>query len=322
MQKQRDARERPETPFSKSIAIQTDYRDGEAQTDPYTPEYVVKPGSQPELLTLATLAYGRGLPAGLAEVEMIERARAKREWEKTLPAINDPAQWTKRLKMMTEMERKEWLLREQEIEKLQELRMNLLKKMLKDREETQSYILARRLDHLWEKKQKEKENRVKKLRYEHIRIIRKLIKRRENVEGSAKKRDVIQDYSKFDSEVYAPYTRHGYFPDKNSENYNIKSRYLDTYDGLLELEASLPASVLQVQIRPPRRVATTKDGHIKRKYREEKKLEQIQENIIKAREDARAEERPLKFLQLIEKPIPRPPTPTVRVPDEVSSLNS
>lgn len=56
------------------------HRDSEAQTDPYTPEYVVRPGSQTELLTLATLSYGRGLPAGLAEVEMIERARAKRAW--------------------------------------------------------------------------------------------------------------------------------------------------------------------------------------------------------------------------------------------------
>jgi hypothetical protein len=117
LKKQKELQNRPTTPFSRTIAIQTDYRDGEAQTDPYTPEYVVKPGCQPELLTLATLAYGRGLPAGLAEVEMIERARAKRAWEKTLPPINDPSQWEKRLKMMTEMERNEWLLREREIEK-------------------------------------------------------------------------------------------------------------------------------------------------------------------------------------------------------------
>ena len=107
---------RPSTGFTKTIATQTDYRDGEAQTDPYTPEYVVKPGTQPELLTLITLAYGRGLPVGLAEVEMIERARAKRAWEATLPPINDPSQWEKRLQMMTEMERKEWLFREREIE--------------------------------------------------------------------------------------------------------------------------------------------------------------------------------------------------------------
>lgn len=107
---------RPATSFMKTIATQTDYRDGEAQTEPYTPEYVVKPGTQPELLTLITLAYGRGLPVGLAEVEMIERARAKRAWEATLPPINDPSQWEKRLKMMTDMEKKEWLFREREIE--------------------------------------------------------------------------------------------------------------------------------------------------------------------------------------------------------------
>jgi hypothetical protein len=109
------------TGYTKTIGTQTDYRDGEAQTDPYTPEYVVKPGTQPELLTLITLAYGKGLPVGLAEVEMIERARAKRAWEATLPPINDPSQWEKRLKMMTDMERKEWLFREKEIEEFVEL---------------------------------------------------------------------------------------------------------------------------------------------------------------------------------------------------------
>ena len=39
---------------------------------------------------------GRGLPAGLAEVEIIERARAKRAWEATLPPLNDMTQIEKR----------------------------------------------------------------------------------------------------------------------------------------------------------------------------------------------------------------------------------
>lgn len=51
--------QRPPTPLVKTVMTQTDYRDGEAQTDPYSPEYVVRPGSQPELLTLATLSYGK-----------------------------------------------------------------------------------------------------------------------------------------------------------------------------------------------------------------------------------------------------------------------
>lgn len=46
-------------PNTRSVHVQTDYRDSEAQTDPYTPEYVVQPGSVPELLTLANLCHGK-----------------------------------------------------------------------------------------------------------------------------------------------------------------------------------------------------------------------------------------------------------------------
>lgn len=63
------------------------------------------------------LCLGRGLPAGLAEVEMIERARMKRAWEKTLPPLDDLTQLEKRRRMMEDMERKEWAFREHEMEK-------------------------------------------------------------------------------------------------------------------------------------------------------------------------------------------------------------
>lgn len=46
------------SPKLRTLGTQTDYRDGEAQTDPYSPEYVVPSGSVPELLTLATLTWG------------------------------------------------------------------------------------------------------------------------------------------------------------------------------------------------------------------------------------------------------------------------
>ena len=42
----------------RSVGVQTDYRDSETQTDPYSPGYLVCPGSQPELLTLASLCHG------------------------------------------------------------------------------------------------------------------------------------------------------------------------------------------------------------------------------------------------------------------------
>lgn len=43
---------------TRSVGVQTDYRDSETQTDPYSPGYLVRPGSQPELLTLASLCHG------------------------------------------------------------------------------------------------------------------------------------------------------------------------------------------------------------------------------------------------------------------------
>lgn len=76
---------RPVTPFSRTIGIQTLYRESDTQTDPYSPEYILKSNtSPPELLALATLTYGMGLPAGMAELEMIERARVKRVWEQSV----------------------------------------------------------------------------------------------------------------------------------------------------------------------------------------------------------------------------------------------
>jgi len=50
--------QRGTTPFTKVAQTQTDYRDSDTQTDPYSPVYMVRPGTKPELLTLAMLAFG------------------------------------------------------------------------------------------------------------------------------------------------------------------------------------------------------------------------------------------------------------------------
>jgi hypothetical protein len=48
------------------------YRESEAQTDPFTPEYQIEKENAPEVLTIAHLKYGKGLPASMAEMELIE----------------------------------------------------------------------------------------------------------------------------------------------------------------------------------------------------------------------------------------------------------
>ncbi|XP_071958133.1 cilia- and flagella-associated protein 91-like isoform X2 [Antedon mediterranea] len=308
--------ERAPTPLTRTVEIQTDYRESETQTDPYTPEYVVRPGSQPELLTLATLSHGHGLPAGLAEVEMIERARAKRAWEETLPPLNDVSQLEKRKRMMEEMERKEWALREEEIEKLQEARLEMLRKILKDREENHMDLNSKRLDKLWSKKHKEKEKKVAWIRKEHIKTIRRLTEKRRTVEGKLERRDVTKTYADYDSQVYAPMTRLGVFLDKGSEQNVVKSKYLTTYQGLLELENSLPDFVTQPRVKAPRPRSQSKTGFIKRAQRKEKELDEVYKGIKDAKNKGKVSVKPLRFLQKIEKPVPRPPTPTVDIPDQ------
>ncbi|BFZ13751.1 hypothetical protein BsWGS_16789 [Bradybaena similaris] len=314
--------ERAITPANRTVETQTDYRDAEVQTDPYTPEYVVRPGEAPELLTLATLSFGRGLPAGLAEVEMIERARAKRAWEAHLPSLSDISQLDKRRKMMDKMERMEWALREQEIEKLQEARLEVLQKLLKQREENHQQLNIKRLDKLWAVKQKDKEARSKRIRNEHIKAIRKLTEKRARVLNNFRRRDVIQDYADPGSQTYAPLTRIGVFLDRGSEQYVVKSRHLSTYQGLLELEASLPSFVLNPRIKAPFSNTRTKTGYIKKKFRKDQELAEVYEFMRNSRLESEAIQDVkkvsdaaggLRFLQRIERPIPRPPTPEIEI---------
>ena len=64
-------------PLTKAVAVQTKYRDSEAQTNPYTPQFVVREDmEEPEVLMLDGLGEGN-LPAGAKEITMIERAREK-----------------------------------------------------------------------------------------------------------------------------------------------------------------------------------------------------------------------------------------------------
>jgi hypothetical protein len=98
---------------------------------PYSPEYTVTSQTTPELLALASLSYQKGLPVGLIEIEMIERARVKRAWELTLPVVTDQDSFEKRLRMMEEMELTEWRERDEEIKRIQDVRLKVLANVIR-----------------------------------------------------------------------------------------------------------------------------------------------------------------------------------------------
>ncbi len=196
------------------------------------------------------------------------------------------------------MERHEWLLRENEIEKLQNLRIELLEKMLKENESHQYDTSIERINRQWKKKQIKREEFVKTNRLHYLRgmktnfflsssfsffsfhsAIRGLLRRRAQVETKYVQNDIVRDYTKYESSAYGPLTRNGYFPDKLTDKYLVKSRFLDTYTGLLELESTLPSNALKIRLPAPKKIITTKEGHLKRQFRRERDLN----NIFKVR---------------------------------------
>ena len=65
----------------------------------------------------------------------------------------------------------------------------------------------------------------------HRTALRKLTAKYRNVEGKLERRSIIQDYTHFDSQVYAPLTRTGVYMDSGSERFSVKSKFTDTLEG-------------------------------------------------------------------------------------------
>lgn len=152
--------------------------------------------------------------------------------------------------------------------------------------------------------------------------MRALLRKRSQVETKYVNHDIIRDYAKYESSAYGPLTRDGHFPDRLTDRYLVKSRFLDTYTGLLELESTLPPDTLKIRPSAPKRITSTKDGHLKRQFRRERDLNNIFQDIASQKGRQHDEPRPLRFLVKVEKPLPRPPTPGVDRPDAVSITTS
>ncbi|XP_029672412.1 cilia- and flagella-associated protein 91-like isoform X2 [Formica exsecta] len=100
----------------KNTETQTDYRDSEAQTEPWEPPYKIVPDHNPEILTLAHLTWEHGLPAGVHEIHIINRMQMRRAWATILPPMDTPANMKMRNSIITMLEIDEWTFRESEIQ--------------------------------------------------------------------------------------------------------------------------------------------------------------------------------------------------------------
>jgi len=133
---------------SRTVGIQTDYRESEAQTDPYTPDYVVPEGTDPEVLALAGLRWGQGLPATAAELVKIDRLRWKKAATDALPPLTDDAAFAARRQMLEKIEAQQWDEREQDVVEVQNARLAQLQTALEAREQESEVLREDRLTKL------------------------------------------------------------------------------------------------------------------------------------------------------------------------------
>ncbi|XP_068184865.1 cilia- and flagella-associated protein 91 [Antennarius striatus] len=286
-----------------TVGVQTDYRESETQTDPYSPEYVLRPGTTPsELLQLAALTWGHGLPVGLAEVEMIQRTRAKRAWEASLPPLNDLRQLDERRLMMEEMEATEWAFRDGEIQKLQEARLAVLKDLLNRRDEAQKEVTAKRLYQIHYQRLQDEQRKHQKIHNDYNRSLRKLEAKKRTLEGKIERLGTVKH------KTHVPWSNRDTLTKRKTQNSDFKSHYLDTYEGLLKLETGLSASILEPRVKKPQ-PKVSKDVN-----RPPASMTAKVMKTYKVNEEMT--EKPIHCLVRKEKPVTRPASPRVEEPPE------
>ncbi|KAK6640802.1 hypothetical protein RUM44_012499 [Polyplax serrata] len=205
---------KPETPpgTMKAKLIQTMFRDSEAQTDPYVVDIAEGVNKGLEILTLGWLSWNHGLPAGINEIQTIERARQKRAWEAALPLPFDNNTKEIRKMIIEAIEINEWNYREQVIAAMCSLRMELAQKLLMEKRTESKLKYEIRLNKYIEIKKEEKYKKIHKLRSNFNRELRKLTCTRKKINKKYHRWDIIRQFTDKTSEMFAPQLRFGENP--------------------------------------------------------------------------------------------------------------
>eukprot|EP00698_Gefionella_okellyi_P015040 TRINITY_DN4212_c0_g1_i1.p1 TRINITY_DN4212_c0_g1~~TRINITY_DN4212_c0_g1_i1.p1 ORF type:complete len:597 (-),score=156.75 TRINITY_DN4212_c0_g1_i1:18-1808(-) len=313
---------------ARTFGTQTDYRESEAQTDPYTPDYIVPTGSDPEVLALAGMKWGESLPAGAPELVRIDRLRSRRAAAEALPPLTDDAAFVARRHMLEKMEQTQWGEREADVQVAHEKRMQTLVDAFSQREEEQGRLREDRLSDARRKKALQLDESLTNIQRRRVQTLRKLADQRKVVPGTTEKygrRDIVGDYSNFGSSIYAPIARQGTRPETRALNYDEATQYLtQTVPGLFELDQTLPkrsgTAVSRdsgLKLTSSQRLSNTNKTVSKRVQRQAAgDLERVASSLDN---DGRAKAAPQPPLsrQLMERPPDRPTTPTAPAPSSV-----
>lgn len=230
---------------TRNVEVQTMYRESEAQTNPYSPEYFLAPGAQPEILLLQGLKANEGLPIGNREVEMIAQARLKKELESNALPMTDEACFFMRKRMMENQEIRELRIREAELDAKFEERLNSLQQALEERADTHEFLASQRVESIRQARMDEREKVLQSIRKSRIQVLRRLARKRNEAEpmlsGTAG-RDIINEYYDRGSKVYAPLKRDGatVIGSKSTVNITAHTVQINNLQAMTALEEGIP----------------------------------------------------------------------------------
>lgn len=163
----------PEQKTSKSVECQTTYRESSAQTDPWLPEARVRDGVRkiPEIAIVGPIT-----DPNLYEVETIERARKRREWEQNLPMISSKDDIPNRLLALESFEYEDFMAKEKFINETQEERLKIVLKLMEKRHERNHKATTNKLENSYKRITSELEKQKNQLSVNYQRKMRMLKK--------------------------------------------------------------------------------------------------------------------------------------------------
>eukprot|EP00658_Telonema_sp_P-2_P020616 TRINITY_DN18169_c0_g1_i3.p1 TRINITY_DN18169_c0_g1~~TRINITY_DN18169_c0_g1_i3.p1 ORF type:complete len:528 (+),score=150.40 TRINITY_DN18169_c0_g1_i3:227-1810(+) len=236
---------------SKTVGTQSDYRESEVQTMPYTTDHVVKAGETPEILTLGAFTWNNGLPMGEMEVELVERARLKRLVEANYPPATDDRSFALRAQQMEMIETRGWDDREADLKREQDRRLAVIEDQLDARSKALEAKHDARVDQLRQVKLLQSESEVAIVQKRRIKAFRKLSEAQKHMVPEKVDRDMVGEYSSFGSKVYAPVTHQGQskVQDKGAKQFEVHPAQLGSLEGIVELERTMPSSLIRTSFK-------------------------------------------------------------------------
>ena len=210
----------------RTVAVQTMYRESEAQTDPYTPDFVIPEGATEaeaaEILSLRHMTFANGaLPAGVNEVREIIDIRAQRAFDEALPTGTDEASLALRKQMLERRELAELRKREAAIDALATQTLDELRETMHIRQEQRAMLAEMRIDSVHRAHVEERESKFASIQSGRVKQLRKMVRARAAAEDALSRsvsvtanngrfgRDIIGEYTDFGSSIYAPLRRMG-----------------------------------------------------------------------------------------------------------------